>query len=490
MNKKIRLIKWCVYKRHNLYLRFFILAVMLLSQTLFSQTYNYDLNGRLTGACYTNGTQVKYTYDPAGNIFNISGSPAQNTSPPVLTIQAPSPGNTTTSTPLAINGTATGANPVIFVFHQLNNGIWQLASTANQWTNWTASAALISGTNSLAVLAQDAAGNTTSTQLSVTFVPPPPFWTPTQLGTNLTLWLDAANTNTITLNGNRVSQWNDLSGYGNNVANTNTSLQPIFLQAGINNLPSISFTASGVGLYGTSNFGVSGSAPRVLAAVMNAGSIYTGTLQPSEAFGVFIIPAGTIYAADTYYSAYAPGPSLNFSQNSDVYFGEYLNGVLSAYFNGNFFGSASATPNTVPGPIEIGARLDGNALVSMISEVVYVRTGLPVSQQQQLEGYLAWKWGLQASLPLNHPYRYAAPLVAVFSNPTIQAQFVAGQGLQLKFSGAANQSYIVQSTTNLTAPIVWQPIATNSADGNGNWQFADTNSVSSNPARFYRVTGN
>ena len=29
--------------------------------------------------------------------------------------------------------------------------------------------------------------------------------------------------------------------------------------------------------------------------------------------------------------------------------------------------------------------------------------------RQQLEGYLAWKWGLEANLPVDHPYKNAAP---------------------------------------------------------------------------------
>jgi hypothetical protein len=31
------------------------------------------------------------------------------------------------------------------------------------------------------------------------------------------------------------------------------------------------------------------------------------------------------------------------------------------------------------------------------------------TDRQKIEGYLAWKWGIQASLPAAHPYRNAAP---------------------------------------------------------------------------------
>jgi len=47
--------------------------------------------------------------------------------------------------------------------------------------------------------------------------------------------------------------------------------------------------------------------------------------------------------------------------------------------------------------------------------------------------------------------------------------------------------YILQSATNLTPPVNWQPVLTNPADGNGNWQFMDTNLNGSQ--KFYRAAG-
>jgi hypothetical protein len=63
----------------------------------------------------------------------------------------------------------------------------------------------------------------------------------------------------------------------------------------------------------------------------------------------------------------------------------------------------------------------------------------------------------------------------------------ASGGLQLQFSGTPNYPYILQLATNLTPPINWQPVLTNPADGNGNWQFMDTN-LNGNQ-RFYRAVG-
>ena len=47
--------------------------------------------------------------------------------------------------------------------------------------------------------------------------------------------------------------------------------------------------------------------------------------------------------------------------------------------------------------------------------------------------------------------------------------------IALQFSGTPNYPYVLQSATNLTPPVNWQPVLTNPADASGNWQFTDRN---------------
>jgi hypothetical protein len=44
-----------------------------------------------------------------------------------------------------------------------------------------------------------------------------------------------------------------------------------------------------------------------------------------------------------------------------------------------------------------------------IAEVLLYNSQLTTPQVQIVEGYLAWKWGLQGNLPANHPYKNAPP---------------------------------------------------------------------------------
>jgi hypothetical protein len=60
--------------------------------------------------------------------------------------------------------------------------------------------------------------------------------------------------------------------------------------------------------------------------------------------------------------------------------------------------------------------------------------------------------------------------------------------LKLQLTGTPNFPYTLQSTTNLTPPISWQPVITNSADINGNWSITVSN-LSSTPSSFFRAVG-
>jgi hypothetical protein len=44
-----------------------------------------------------------------------------------------------------------------------------------------------------------------------------------------------------------------------------------------------------------------------------------------------------------------------------------------------------------------------------IAEVLIYNSVLSASDRKKTEGYLAWKWGLQSKLPVDHTYKTAAP---------------------------------------------------------------------------------
>ena len=84
-------------------------------------------------------------------------------------------------------------------------------------------------------------------------------WTPQAVSTSI--WLDANDSTTITLNGSNVSQWSDKSGNSRHISQGTAASQPTYAATGLNSKGLITFDGSNdillnasVGANGVSNF--------------------------------------------------------------------------------------------------------------------------------------------------------------------------------------------------------------------------------------------
>jgi hypothetical protein len=105
------------------------------------------------------------------------------------------------------------------------------------------------------------------------------------------------------------------------------------------------------------------------------------------------------------------------------------NNNMTSLINGaNSFGSSNATLTAGTRTWIGGTRLNagGGTIyyqgVQMMNELLFYNRVLSVEERQTVEGYLAWKWGLQGSLAVTHPYYKIGPAA---SNGTPQIDFVA-----------------------------------------------------------------
>lgn len=64
------------------------------------------------------------------------------------------------------------------------------------------------------------------------------------------------------------------------------------------------------------------------------------------------------------------------------------------------------TYNTLSDNFRIGQEY---ANVLLVGEILEYAKPLSVYEVNQVEGYLAWKWGAQSNLPTTHPFRYTPP---------------------------------------------------------------------------------
>lgn len=260
---------------------------------------------------------------------------------------------------------------------------------------------------------------------------------PTALS-GLQMWLDAADANTLTIaSDSNVSAWADKSGRANGVSQATASNQPSrYLTA--NGLSGMRFVAASGGDWFRGLFTTPLSTTKIAAFTVfemtsNAQN-YARVLSLSPlnsndfingAFGMNIqrdIGASAIKTnANSSESAAAAITYSTMYVTSVVYDGTSnilnLNGstIVSRAYNTGFTISRSGIGFQAFSEVSGSAdRHDG-----AINEVILYNSNITPFDTQKVEGYLAWKWGLQGTLPASHPFVSTLPrTTSVFSPST------------------------------------------------------------------------
>lgn len=238
-----------------------------------------------------------------------------------------------------------------------------------------------------------------------------PLWTPDELGASLALWLDADDASTITLNGSKVSQWSDKSGNNRHAAQATAANQP-------------TYTASNAVLAGKPSVG----------ALSPAGTVGVVT-PPFSARTLFFVTAygtgvETAFPGATTYPTVFSGPAANGSDRGGMGTTGTADWFSSAVWAPFPFRNGATATSTVALPMPASIlRFEGPSTVTQswgighnivtanrswngpIGEVIASPGVLSVTDRQKVEGYLAWKWGLVANLPITHPYKLSPPTV-------------------------------------------------------------------------------
>ena len=258
-----------------------------------------------------------------------------------------------------------------------------------------------------------------------------------------TLWLDSADTNFITLSGSNVTTWKDKSGKGYNATQATVANQPTWTDtvsgirfnptnsgATVNTTQYLSNTSVSISLASHTIFVVQsqGSAstntPRCFAIGQSAadyqasGLLFGNLFSPYTACQVYGLNAGFYSGTFTSTTPWPKGIYCNVFDFTTSIRQMYLTGsnVANPGANANNFTSASTYyylgcgyNSTVTGYYN-----------GTIFEVLIYTSNLSLAQRQTVEGYLAWKWSLQANLPASHPFsssvgRITRPFVRQFN---------------------------------------------------------------------------
>jgi hypothetical protein len=98
--------------------------------------------------------------------------------------------------------------------------------------------------------------------------------------------------------------------------------------------------------------------------------------------------------------------------NLNITSATFNNSIQSGWLNGSSFNTTNLLDlqrnggNWQTGTVsaQVGAFMPAYPMFGQIAEILYYNSALSNTDRQTIEGYLAWKWGRQTSLPTIHPY--------------------------------------------------------------------------------------
>jgi len=303
-------------------------------------------------------------------------------------------------------------------------------------------------------------------------------WTPDNMPT--VTWFDAADAATITASGGNVSTWQDKSGNGNHATQGTGTKQPTYSAVDkevvfngttdimqiandaykdLQNFATVALVRRNAsyswGNSVTSWDGESGGNTEGHIMLRQSGSDVTTlnlTARGTSAGGDFSTVTGIATQGENFigaaYRTLASGRELRFNgsvarteataRSNISYNGTNRSGLGGSYASDNWASTNNAFLN--------GA----------LKEVVVIENPT-IEQVKIIEGYMAWKWGLQDELHNTHPYKFSPPLVGRAPKPWTPAQ------LDVQAWYDADAAYTIHEDTTAGRVSQWDD-----RSGNGN----------------------
>ena len=224
---------------------------------------------------------------------------------------------------------------------------------------------------------------------------------PRTLG-NMSLWLDAADASTITLNGSGVSQWNDKSGNGRNATQSTAAIQPTYTTNNLNGRPTLRAV-------GDKNMVVSGwtyantntSVFVFRGSALNQGIAQRGTLNDGPRSALQGSPTVTLRttihgSSATQITAEAPYTLNQWAIGASI----ITSSTIATYSNGTFSAAASYSPGLSGNLGLVLFALNTSNLYAInggIAEFMAWDRSLSEAEVTRVARYLSKKWGIAIS---------------------------------------------------------------------------------------------
>jgi hypothetical protein len=231
-------------------------------------------------------------------------------------------------------------------------------------------------------------------------------WQPTQIS-GCQVWFDGADTNTFTTSGSSITSWRSKG----NANLTATSVGGSIVYELYNRRNALRFNGTNTRMTTNSISSYGSSATTWISASVN---LNPSTADASAVIATTNAPERSIRYTDGEWQIYTfnNGILRGTSNKTSGIRGfidtapsctTYVNGVDVTVRTQAVTYEAGANQSFILGQWNI-AYLNG-----YIQEICIYNSALSLQQYQQVEGYLAWKWGFQGNLPVNHPYKNFPP---------------------------------------------------------------------------------
>ncbi len=243
------------------------------------------------------------------------------------------------------------------------------------------------------------------------------FFTPTQISNTLALWLDAADTGTL-VGTTQVTSWRNKGTLGGTAANFTGSCTSGNTQNGLNFVRCPAGTEMRITLalntQARSWFAVS----RVNTTLSSG--VYAGIINQTSG-GQDSIVIGYVDATNNSIAIGPSGISINVAANvtASTFYSVFMTSIINSTSTGSNVLTVNGTSQTLTASQAAGSYSTSSLAYRIgtdvyntsvdVMEVLFYYGDLTATQREQVEGYLAWKWRLNSSLPANHPYKTIRP---------------------------------------------------------------------------------
>jgi hypothetical protein len=304
-------------------------------------------------------------------------------------------------------------------------------------------------------------------------------FTPTSI-TGLRMWFDAADAATLTLSSGIVTQWADKSGTGNTLIPLSGKANATVSSAYQNGLNVLNF--SGNSLYRSPLGSATYPQDVYIIVALKSLTAHNDVLgmgdTTADNFNSFTFAENV---ARRWQNGSSFGSRLIYSPTDETSTSFLL--MQWSIANNNFLLRRNGTQlvqsssitysfsNPSAAAFQIGYRHTDQTGASnfsgYIGEILLFNTQLGTTDREKIEGYLAWKWGLQASLPAGHSYLNAPPggtgrtytFTGYTNSPGTPISYINSSSVTngaITFSGSAgaSETNVFYSYTNdIAAPV-------------------------------------